>query len=100
MMTTTRYFVTDGPLATTATQATETYFREGLAAGSGGIRVVHQDGSIDLIAGSRYLQPGTAIRAEVFEGMLQIIYLGVVFRVYDDWATYTDITAKDYPLGA
>jgi hypothetical protein len=100
MTTTTRYFVTDGPLATTATSATETYFREGLAAGTGGVRVVHQDGSIDLIAGNRYLQPGTAIRAEVCEKMLQIIYLVLVIREYDDWATHTDISAIDYPLGA
>jgi hypothetical protein len=95
----TRFFVTDGPLATTMSTASESYFRENLAAGAGGVRVTLRDGSTDLITGSRYLAPGTAIRAEVTAGQLHIIYLGEVLKEYDDWADYTEITTADYPLG-
>ena len=100
MTTTARFFVTDGPLATTITQATQSYFREALASNTGGIRVARRDGSTDLIAGSRYLDAGTAIRGEVLDDVLQIIYLGVAITEYDDWTTYAAITSSDYPLGA
>ncbi|BBY96409.1 hypothetical protein MGALJ_60780 (plasmid) [Mycobacterium gallinarum] len=72
----TQFFVTDGPLATTMSECSESYFREHLAAGTGGVRVVRRGGVTDLIAGSRYLDAGTAIRPEVCGGALQVIYLG------------------------
>jgi hypothetical protein len=86
-------------MATTMSPASESYFRENLAAGAGGIRVQLRDGSTDLIAGSRYLVPDTAIRAEVTAGELHVIYLGEALKRYDDWADYTEITTADYPLG-
>lgn len=95
----TRYFVTNGPLATTVSECSESYFREGLAAGGGGVRVVRRDGFVDLVAGSRYLEPNTAIRAEISGGVLQVIYLGVVVAEYEDWTDYALITAADYPIG-
>jgi len=45
---------------------------------------------VDLIAGSRYLEDDAQIRAEVVDGRLQIIYLGVVLRQYGDWADYSE----------
>ena len=97
----TAFYVTDGPLASTVSPADGTYFRECLAAGAGAVRVTFEDGSIDLISGSRYLEPGTRLHAEVTNGRLQIVYLGVTLREYDEWADFTDqLTAADYPLNA
>ncbi|KUH91838.1 hypothetical protein [Mycobacterium sp. IS-1556] len=95
----TRYFVTDGPLATTVSECSESYFREGLAAGGGGVRILRRDGFVDLVTGSRYLEPNTAIRAEVSEAVLQVVYLGVVIAKYEEWTDYALFTAADYPLG-
>ena len=51
-------------------------------------------------AGSRYLEPGTQIRAEEVGGQLQILYLGAVLRRYSDWFDYSDeIQPRDYPFG-
>jgi hypothetical protein len=75
-----RFYITDGPLATTVSEADDTYFRECLHAGRGGVRVILSDGSTELIAGSRYLEAGTQLRAEVVSGQLQIVYLGEVLR--------------------
>lgn len=58
-----RFYVTDAPLATSLSEVSESYFREGLHAGRGGVRVVLSDGSTESISGSRYLEPGTQIRA-------------------------------------
>jgi hypothetical protein len=63
------------------------------------VRVVWRDGSVDLIAGNRRLEHDTAVRAEVVDGQLQFIYLGVVLREYDDWIDHAEFTAGDYPLG-
>jgi hypothetical protein len=52
-----------------------------------------------LIAGNRRLEHDTAVRAEVVDGQLQFIYLGVVLREYDDWIDHAEFTAGDYPLG-
>jgi hypothetical protein len=96
----TRFYVTDGPLATSVSEASETYFREGLHAGHGGVRVVLSDGSTELTSGSRCLEPGTRIRAEEVGGQLQIVYLGVVLRQYSDWLDYSDqVEPQEYPLG-
>ena len=80
--------------------SSESYFCDGLAAGTGGVRIHRRDGSVDLIAGNRDLEPSTAIRAEISGGMLRVIYLGVVLAEYDDWTDYGPITTADYPLGA
>jgi hypothetical protein len=40
----------------------DSYFRECLAAGSRGVRVVRRDGSVDLIAGNCYLEYVTVLR--------------------------------------
>lgn len=95
-----RFYVTDGPVATSVSEASESYFREGLDAGRGGVRVILRDGTTELISGSRYLEPGTQIRAEEVGGQLQILYLGVVLRQYSDWLDYSDqVQPQDYPLG-
>lgn len=52
------FCVTNGPLATSVSDESESYFRECLSAGPGGVRVVLRDGVTELIAGSRYLEPG------------------------------------------
>jgi hypothetical protein len=85
-----RFYVTDGPLATSASEVSETYFREALNAGRGGVRVALRDGTTEFTAGSRYLERGTQLRAEVVGGRLQIVYLGVVVREYPDWLDYSD----------
>ena len=95
-----RFYVADGPLATSVSEASESYFSEGLHAGRGGVRVVLSDGSTELITGSRYLEPGTRIRAEEVGGQLQIVYLGAVLRQYLDWLDYSDqVEPQEYPLG-
>lgn len=97
---TVRFYVTDGPLAVSMSEASESYFREGLAAGRGGVRVILRNGTTELISGSRYLEKGTQIRAEELDGQLQIVYLGVVLREYSDWLYYSDqVQPQDYPLG-
>ena len=97
---TVRYFVADGPVASSCSEASDSYFREGLAAGAGGVRVVRSNGVMELIAGSRYLVAGTRLRAEVVNDTLQVIYLGEVLREYADWVDYSDrIGPQDYPLG-
>jgi hypothetical protein len=95
-----RFYVTDGPLATGVSEASERHCRECLHAGRGGVRVVLSDGVTELISGSRYLEPGTQIRVEEVGGRLDIVYLGVVLRQYRDWLDYSDeVPPHDYPLG-
>lgn len=94
-----RFYVTDGPVASSASEVNESYFREGLAAGHGGVRVDLPDGTSELIAGSRYLVADTRIRAEVIDGRLQVIYLGGALRKYADWVDYSEIEPSEYPLG-
>ena len=43
-----RFYVADGPLATSVSEASESYFSEGLHAGRGGVRVVLSDGSTEF----------------------------------------------------
>jgi hypothetical protein len=87
-------------VASSCSETSDGYFREGLAAGAGGLRVVRRNGVTDLIAGSRYCVAGTRLRAEVVNDTLQVIYLGEVLREYTDWVDYTDqIRPQDYPLG-
>jgi hypothetical protein len=69
--------------------------------GHGGVRVVLTDGSTELITGSRYLEPGTQLRAEMVAGQLQIVYLGEVLREYSQWLDYSDqVAPREYPLGS
>jgi hypothetical protein len=98
---TVRFYIVDGPLASSVSECDEPYFREGLHADRGGVRVLLADGTTELVAGSRYLEPGTRIRADVVGGRLQVIYLGEVLREYTQWVDYSDqIGPQDYPLGA
>ncbi|WP_433717027.1 hypothetical protein ACQP2U_42505 (plasmid) [Nocardia sp. CA-084685] len=94
-----RYYVTDGPLAVSVREEKKDYFLEAaLFAETGVVRVVLRDGSIDLIAGSRYLQGGTRIRAEVDGDQLRVLYLGVCLREYDDWVDFTDpLPESEFP---
>jgi hypothetical protein len=95
-----RFYLTNGPLATSVSEASDTYFRESLDAGHGGVRVILRDGTTELIAGSRYLEPGTQIRAEVVGDQLQIIYLGAVVHEYAEWLDYSDpVLPEEFPLG-
>lgn len=65
------------PLATSLLESSQAYFREALA--GSGVRIERRDDGTDFIAGSRYLERGTALRAEVNgDAKLQVIYLGVV----------------------
>lgn len=94
-----RYFVTNGPLATRVEEVNKRYFLEAAnIAGTGVIRVVLPDGGTELVAGSRYLEAGTSIRAEVEDGRLKLIYLGEVLREYDRWADFTDpLPESEFP---
>jgi hypothetical protein len=85
-----KFYVTDGPLATSVSEVSEAYFQECLEAGHGGVRVSLSDATTEFVAGSRYLEPGTQIRAEEIEGRLQIFYLGVILRDYPDWLDYSN----------
>jgi hypothetical protein len=97
---TVRFYVTDGPLATSVSEASNTYFHEGLHAGRGGVRVILRDGTVELIAGSRYLAPGTHLRAEVVGARLQIVYLGTVIREYHEWLAYSNqLSLEEFPPG-
>ena len=87
---TVRFYVVDGPLASSVSGCDESYFREGLHADHGGVRVLLADGTTELVAGSRYLEPGTRIRADVVGVRLQVIYLGEVLREYTQWVDYSD----------
>jgi hypothetical protein len=85
-----KYYVAEGPLATSVSEVSAAYFQECMHAGRGRARVVLADGTTELISGSRYLEPGTRIRVEEIEGHLEITYLGAVLRQYSDWLHYSD----------
>jgi hypothetical protein len=86
----TKFYVADGPLATSVSEVSEAYFQECLNSGRGGVRVVLGDGATEFMSGSRYLAPGTQLRVEEVEDQLQIIYLGVALRQYSNWLDYSD----------
>lgn len=88
-----RYYAANGPLASSVSEVSADYFDEGLAYGrAGGVRVDLTDGSTEWITGTRYLNGEDArVRAEVVEGVLEVIYLGEVWRTYpaDAWTGWS-----------
>ena len=89
-----RLFVTHGPLATSISKASGTYFRECRSAGCGTVRVSLPDGTIDWITGSRYLGPGSRLRAQVIDDptgtRLEVVCRAEVVCQYRDWVSYEE----------
>jgi hypothetical protein len=52
-----KYYVTDGPLATSVSEVSAAYFQECMHAGRGRARVVLSDGTAELISGSPTWSP-------------------------------------------
>lgn len=96
-----RYYVASGPLATTVFECDAAYFDEGLTYGpTGAIRVFLKDGSTESITGTRYLTgEGGRLRADVVDGALEVIYLGVAWRRYPagTWASWTFVEIPPDP---
>lgn len=61
-----RFYVADGPLASTISEASEHCFRECRTAAAGCVRVDLPDGTTELITGTRYLEPGTLVSRVTF----------------------------------
>lgn len=75
---TTRYFATDGARPTSLIEVDENYFRECRLAGAAAVEVLTPAGTCEVVCGTRYLQPGTSIAAEVVDGRLEVTYEGAV----------------------
>lgn len=86
---TTRYFATDGPRPTSLIPVDENYFRECRLAGAAAVEVLTPAGTCEVVCGTRYLQPGTSIAAEVVDGRLEITYRDIRLRTVELGERYT-----------
>lgn len=77
---TTRYFATDGPRPTSLIEVNENYVRECRLAGAAAVEVLTPAGTCEVVCGTRYLQPGTSIAAEVVDGRLEVTYQGALLH--------------------
>ena len=68
-------------MATSVMECDKHYYAECLMAGRGAVTVWLSSGAVEHIAGTRYLDV-ERLRADETEGTLEIIYLGVVLRLY------------------
>ncbi|WP_181873877.1 MULTISPECIES: hypothetical protein [Tsukamurella] len=96
-----RYYAAEGPLASSVFEVSADYFDEGLTYGrAGGVRVDLADGSTEWITGTRYLNgEGARVRAEAIEGVLEVIYMGEVWRTYpaEAWTGWSLLEQRPDP---
>lgn len=76
-----RFYAASGPMATSVMECDSHYYTECLMSGRGAVTVWLPSGEVEHVAGTRYLNV-ERLRAEQNEGALEIIYLGVVLRLY------------------
>lgn len=92
------FFVADQSVQSWMRDVDEAYFRENLAAGRGGIKVVRRGGVIDVFAGSRYLPTGGRISAATVGAELRLTFQGRVLRKYVEWLDASEVEPGHYPL--
>lgn len=76
-----RFYAAEGPMARKVLPCDARYCRECLTADRGAVTVWLSSGEVEHIAGTWYLHV-ERLRGEEIDGVLEIIYLGVVLRSY------------------
>jgi hypothetical protein len=76
-----RFYTASGPMSTSVAECNSHYYAECLMSDRGAVTVWLSTGEVERIAGTRYLEVDR-LRCDENEGVLEIIYLGVVLRSY------------------
>ncbi|MFC0313657.1 hypothetical protein ACFQNE_02660 [Gordonia phosphorivorans] len=90
-----RYYITDGPRATGIIECSADYFGEAALSGRGVVDVHLADGSVDSIAGTRYLEADLHLVLWAYEHAdrtLDVVYMGATLASYppEQWVRWEE----------